>query len=479
MAKIRTIQTPFRRQEDLFYLASPKNVDRFLSSIQTYFSKKVYNSHTPISSTIYLNNDEHEVPWWLSLKLRRYLQTYSKVPKFYQNKKYFFDIKDSHWSDRGQRLKKRFESKGNEALKLVNSVFFGNGFNCSLKNDKTEIGVYNFPITKPLRPYLAIEYRRQNYFTPNGRIKMTLDHDVTYYFFPNDGKAIYLGKEKGLRVEMKCDIDYTSSVEYAAVKEIINSCDAVPIISKKYNAYNLIARHIVRSKGQKLVNELSNHEVEAKLIVKKEKMACLVVSLKDKFRNGFIPGFQLSKRFPFTLETGNLAKYFLRASQPEREIYKIMYKGKWFQIVTKERQVIIKTLFKYPILERRENKGQGYLLISKIKPSSLICQMSSLKGKILSVNDFFRARKAFWITNIETDRRYHVSIDYCVAPGDILSELEVEYSGTPNLIDGSKRARKLIIDDIKFLVENIIKAYPRGTFTPTTLTKYQWISKLS
>ncbi|MFZ5390687.1 MAG: hypothetical protein ACOZAJ_00200, partial [Patescibacteria group bacterium] len=305
----------------------------------------------------------------------------------------------------------------------------------------------------------------------------TIDEDLSYYYFKKDSKeVIKLGKEDGLRIEIKCPLFYLNDTKYKEVNKIISKFGAVPVISKKYNAYDLLAKYIVDNQGIKLRNELPGKEIEAKLVVDNKKTDSLLRMIKIKFNKGYVPGFVLNKDFTHTLETGNIAEYYASKNNPDKEKIKLMYKGKWIQAVKKSNQKV-DYYQNVPIVIRQESKGSGYLSVQKNSPLALLKLFVKNSLQLKKFNNFFRARKAFWVSKVKSDRRYHISLDYCVTPGSVLSELEVEYSGLPYLVKSSEPV-SVISKDIAFITKSIINMYPAGTFKKTIMSKFKWILSL-
>ena len=401
--------------------------ENFLDRISPYVERKIFSDNEYVQ-TIYFNNEEHVVPFEFSIKARRYLPNPPKSPVM-DDSIFFLDLKRGSNKDKQKiRLKATLE----EATKIINERY-----------SFSEI---------PLRPYVLIEYLRQHYIPKNTRkIRITYDTNIKYFFFPKDQKeAVEIGRENDYaRVEIKKEKPdkYFDNL----IREILQETNAVPVISKKFTAYNLIGLYHVRTSGKPFHKELKGYEIEAKLEVDTEE---IFQRIKQFFKDRNSE-FRLPQHFPYTFESASINKYYRNS----KGLFKAMFRGNEAEIVRKGNPEIIRDPFGLNcILKRKEKKGDV------VPVNSRLIRSAQLQGEL------YRMRKAFWVENPQTRRFYHISLDCCLGLPGTLYQLEVEYTGRYKPEVGREEE---IVEDIAKLTKTLIERFPE--LKPSQLTKQDWL----
>ena len=418
-----TLDLP-RRIERRFIIPSSA---QFLDRVSPYVERKRFSDNRVVQ-TIYFNTDEHIVPFEMSLKARRYLPGFPAHPSL-EDDTYFLDLKTT---ENEYKQKVRLETTLEEATEIVNG---------------------KFPFSEiPLRPYVLVHYSREHY-VPNSssKIRLTLDKDLRFFFFPpNQREAVEIGGEEDyVRIEIK--EEEPDDVFDKVMREILTEISAFPTISKKFSAYNSLGLHRARTSGRPFHKELKDCEIESKLEADSEEVFHRV---KQFFSDGH-SDFKLS-HFPYTFESASINRYYRNNSG----LFKALFRGKNAHIVTKGKVEVMRNKFGLDcILKREELKGKDMPLSPDVVASAQL------------LGELHRMRKAFWIENPRTTRFYHVSLDCCHGSPGTLYEMEIEYTG--RYTDFGKTREEEIIEDIAEITKTLVDKFPE--LRPSQLTKQGWL----
>jgi len=402
--------------------------ETFLNRLEPYF-RRIRFSDKECVHTLYFDNDSHTVPFDLSLKARRYIDGIKEHPVL-DNDNYFVEIKGGK---REQKHKRRYELSLSQAKGVINEQFSGLG---------------------ELRPYVSTQYRRQHYVPKDSvGIRITVDTDVCYYFFPEgSSNGFLIGNENYPRLEIKESNPNPEINEF--LQEVLKEFPAFPLISKKFSAFNFLSSHLkIESRKKKSFNkDLCGYEIESKLIVESEDVFRY---MRDMFEKGIMQ-FQIPAYFPFTTESASINRYYMRNG----DVFKAMLKGNRAKIITKSCDRILSDPENLGcLIKRNEEKGKyAYLWSGLFDNADLIGELR-------------RKRKAFWVDNVETDRFYHITVDLCESQEKDMYQMEVEYTGTykdPPVTDENE-----IIRDITDITKIIINK--NANVQPSITTKAEWL----
>ena len=404
------------------------DINHFLNITSPHLERKRF-SHNEYIRTIYFNNDQHVVPFETSIKARKYLkepETYNFDPD-----SYFLDLKKGHGQD---KEKIRLEATLEEATEIINREFKFSD--------------------KPLRPYILVEYLRQHYIPKDSSdIRLSVDNNLRYFYFFDDKKEpVFLGEENHPRLEIKEGKVDERFINW--IGGIIESLNLIPIISKKFKAYNLLCQYHSKTSGKPFYKEIRDYEIESKLDLDSEN---LFQKVKQFFVNN--SDFILPQHFPYTFESASINRYY----RNDGISFKAMFLGDDIEIVRKSESEVLDDMFKLGcITKRKETKGEI------IKFDSNLISLSHLEGEL------HRMRKAFWVENPRNNRIYHISSDCCLgAPGD-LYQMEVEYTGRYGMQDKTDLVREReIVDDIAKITKDLLKNFP--SLIPSQKTKMGWL----
>lgn len=399
----------------------PNSADFVRELLRT--SEEVRFSDRTCVQTIYLNNDEHEVPLSSSLKARLYIPDLKNHPTI-RDSEYFIDVKEA--TSKHHRKKERTRMKLADAVRILSDGF-----------------------KLPLRPFVAVEYSRRH-FRPNGtNTRITVDGQLKYFRLTEKGEFVDIGKEDYDRVEIKSGENGGAQ----RTEDLLIASRAIPVISKKFVAYNFLRAFLEAKYGNRIYKELPGIEIESKLeLIAKDPL----FEIKDLFRQGEVPGFILPPQFPFTVVSGSLNRYY----QDERGVFKAMFRGNTARIIRKGKIEVVKDPYNLNcILRREEHKGES------ISTDSAILKTSRVLGEL------YRDRKAFWVDKPTTGRTYHLSLDRCSSDFGELYELEIEFAGNYN--DVRATSEKEMIEDIAFLTKFMLERFPG--LKVSQLTKENWL----
>lgn len=432
----KNIKVDLPNREELRYLIF--NAEQIIAKLAPYVDRKKF-SDNEIVQTIYFNNDNHDAPFSLSLKIRQYLPTRTEILKLNKNK-YFLDIKKRNSDNRKEKV--RLEGNLEELLQIINQEFkYGDS---------------------PLRPFIAVEYSRQHYVPKNNEnIRITLDSNMKYFYFPfGKEEAVEIGREDNYsRVEIK--ISQPESEFMNDFNQIIENEKLFPIISKKFMGYFLLKNYQTSLSNNKFAKELKNYEIESKLEAESDRIFPKI----KYFCENNLNGFGIPKHFQYVFDSASINRYY----QNEEGYFKALLRGDKVKIVRKSPIEIIANNFNLKcVTKRTETKDQEVSL-----DSDLI-----LSSKLLS--ELLRTRRAFYLVNNKTGRSYHITIDHCVAEQKSLYQLEVEYTGTYSLITDeqiiSNNIEQEIINDIAYVTNELLINFPE--LKPSILTKQEWSTEI-
>lgn len=447
------------REESRFFIPVSA-LEGFLKEIKKKFYRKRF-SHNEVVQTLYLGNDEQTVPWGMSLKVRRYLKDYSLEMFLDPNEKYLFEFKQkiSGTSLNAREKTPRQETSISEAVKIASQ----------------QLGV-------SLRPYLLVEYYRQHFLPKiNIPLRLTVDTDVSYWYFGHDKPYFLKADREIVRVECKISTDIEKEPLVKSVFNFLSEIGAQPIISKKEEGFNLIKTHFDRYYARPLIKELKDCEIEAKFVLQNTDPIQFFIGLKEWCRQETLP-IILDSHYPFTFTTSSINQYWCKKTDKElpREMVKFLFKGDVVRPVFKKRTIIIDSSL--AIIKRKEVKEEKFFYSAE-----------GFKGKLDSYSDRFgpleyagylaRSRKAIWPEHIASGRVYHVSLDRCLAPGKFpFYQLEIEYSGRhqnkcSEVIHQSLVERE-IIEDTKYLARTILSVAKQKKINlqPNRLSKFDWLT---
>lgn len=423
------------RIEERYYLEAHK-VKEFLKELDQIASPRVFS--TKYNQTIYFNNFEHEVPFDISIKARRHVDyVVGEEFELYPEEEWFFDIKKEVASfGFFVKEKERKKMKLKEILEIVKNI------------DKIIGGTF---FTQPLRPYIFDSYERKHYvIRGDDRFRITIDSNIKYYFFETGLTAKQIGSEDYYRVEIKVLPNELSSLEYKKIRSCLQTLGAEMITSKKDMAYNLLSKYL-RKKNNRYVPQ-SDTEIEAKLSIDKEHQY-IFHQIKKDFYDGIIPGFEVDRNFPYTLESGQL-HYFINLGDGNYQ--RITSVGRSKKLTMKENLEIVNDPFGLNcIIKRKEVR----------KPVDSIPNLSSIKA-------IYRKRKYFIVKNKKTERNYCILIDKATYNTNELFQMEIEGL----LLSPSKEEEIEVVNDIAFITNRLVEMYK--CLKPTTLTKWEWIRNL-
>lgn len=423
------------RKEERYYLEKSKTGD-FLKNLSSIAQSKSFLNHW--NQTLYFNNSEHEVPFEVSIKARKYAHSPWGVSfKLDLDEEWIFEIKKDLIIEKSRlRQKERKNLALGKILKIL--------------QDKKKI--VDSPLTFPLRPYIADDYRRKHYIIKgNDEFRITLDEEVKYYILDKNPKGKHLGSEDYTRVEFKVPQAELYSGELCKIENLLRKLNAESIISKKDMAYNLLSDYLKKKFARQV--KPSDIEIEAKLSLG-GKNQHVFHQIKNDFFGGFIKGFVIPRNFPYTLESGKLHRY---VSFGNNQYKRISIKGMSKKLVFKNNAEVMEDPFGLNcIIKRREIE----------EPFSL--ELADLPSKTI-----YRKRKYFIVENKANRNSYCILLDRCHYNDQELFQIEIEGL----LLSPTKEEEKVIIEDIAYLTNQILRRYK--FLKPNPLSKLDWLKSIS
>lgn len=411
------------------YIIEEQNLHKFISQINTIL--KSQNFETDYNHTIYFNNLEHEVPFEVSIKGRRYSKS-SDLGVLDYNEEWILEIKEDIIKD-NSRLRK----KTREILSLKEII-----------NKVQKINEINkIKINNPLKPYIASTYKRTHYIIDKEKnYRITIDTNINYYLF-NDGLQYQkIGQEPYARIEIKIP-ENTDEIEISKiVGQLLKDSFAEPTISKKDAAYNYLSNYLI-TKFKRY--RKSDTEIEAKFTLTKENQN-IINKIKTDFLTGKIKGFKILTDFPYILESGKLHRYIIKPDT--KKIYRISVKGNEFKLITKNNTELIKDKY-------------GLNCILKRKEITEQLDLELLKSPYKQI---YRKRKYFIVEN-EFLNSFCILVDRSTQDSKELFEVEIEVV----LFLPSDEEIQSAIDSISFIGNFLVNKYKY--LKPEPLTKLEWI----
>ena len=440
------------------FMVPQKEAAAFLKQLERIFLPVSYPNN--INQTIYFNNDDLAVPWGISIKARRYLDPTDCAKRIDPTENFFCEIKKE----------KKAGSPNREKIKTVSSL---SDFSRWAKEKVSDaIG------GRSLYPHILTQYRRRHFILPRQNdIRVTTDSEMAYGFFTKD-LLTWLGEEEGLRVEIKTSQTASTNPTCAKLFKLLKQHGAVPVISKKDQAYNLLSQYLDKF-GDQLTKELAKTEIEAKFLVECSQPYNFFLGLRNSFLKNKIPGFTL-KPYPYIKAGASINFYWTRLEKGKPvDGIKLLYKGQRFRIVTKAKTRILKDIYGLNCLMiRREEKGERFEH-SKENLERVLAESTQKFGSLTPQGHLLRSRLAIWPESEKTRRVFHLSLDRCSRNGNIFYQLEIEYVGRKpgySLVE-SKIAQEQIIKELSLLSHEVFQLANKKGFVlqPSQLTKLEWI----
>ena len=415
------------------YLLSMSAVEQFREKIQPITSRK--EVLTDFNHTVYFNHSEHEVPFEVSLKARRYdIKPFHGFLRL--DEEWIFEIKEDVLLENSRmRRKERKNITLEEILReLAGRDRIGDCF-----------------ISTPLRPFAADSYRRMHYHVNNEEnFRITLDDSPTYFFFENGLDSVIIGKEDYCRVELKIPQDWLNSPEFYLIKGTLIELGAEPTISKKDMAYNFLSEYLRKKSAQNVPP--SDTEIEAKLLLNRADQY-VFHQIKKDFENNNIKGFRLLEGFSYTLEGAKMHKYLITLDGTS---LRISTKGEAKKVVRKEGLEIINDPYGLNcILKRKEFK-----------------EVPTPNLSVSSEMILHRKRKYFLTENERTRNSYCILLDRCTHEDKELFQIEVEGL----LLSQELNKEKEVIAELSEITNYLAKNYK--CLKPSPLTKVDWLQKI-
>lgn len=446
-------------RDEYRFLIDRRCFSELLIWLSTFFIEKVFGGG--VVRTVYFNDEGYSVPWGYSLRARKYLNDFSNEISFEPNDIYQIQLKHSLGDF---RTKEKIDCPFAECAAIFEKKISRNG-----------------PIG--LRPYIVCEYRRKHFVSRKSEhLRVTVDYDVKFYFLEEDTlKAIPIGGEDFIRLEIKENKTGNGSDEHLIIERILNNLGALPVISKREHAFGFAGLHIDK-RGNRLFKELKNQELEAKFMVDHPNPAQLLNDLRCYLMK--CQPFTVPAHYPYMQGGAGLNYYWSHFDNVVKmECAKLRFIGQSFKPVLKKgNELIISENRNAIVLCRQEIKEQARFL----SPAVLFRYLGDLDirlGPLQAEGHFLRSRRAFWPENLDTGRVFHISIDRSSAiKNNELWQMEIEYTGCfpeTKLEPDKKKAKRKIAREIIQLSDVVLDFCNKNKtcLAPTTLTKYDWLTK--
>ncbi|MBU0534953.1 hypothetical protein KKC62_02185 [Patescibacteria group bacterium] len=431
MHEIITIKTDLpKRKEERYIPFSPD----FIGLLKRNLERHKF-SDNEVVQTIYFSNDDHSLPFLLTLKTRRYLPAKHKSePRTFRGK-WFFDIKERRDD---LKYKTRIRVTLKEALDIANKKYG--------KKIMT------------LRPFFMLKYKRQHYVYNDGKgvyARFSIDKNTRYFYFDNKQKnPVLIGTEPYPRLEIKTKGNSKKLI--GLIEKLKSDLKVIPVISKKGQAYNLLCKYMYKKDSIFFLKELKECEIESKLVSKTESVFPLVF---NALRSGKY-AYKIPSHFKHVFESSSINQYYKNS----KESFKVLLRPDYMSVVRKGKVKVCSNSENLKCILKRSETKQRF---ENIQPE--ILKKGRLQGEL------YRYRKAFWVENPETRRIYHISFDICQTSERKLYEMEVEYTGRfassvqPNVNEQE------IVDDIARITKILLSL--SGDLRESTLTKREWLLK--
>ena len=397
------------------------------------FLKPIHYSNRLWVRTIYLNNDSHDVPWDLNIKVRKYLAAPMTGPFSVPKGNWTLETKVTHHGEIIQKHKSR------RSLPLADILKHYEKLNtlCHLKQEDTTA----CPLNNPLRPFLAVEYHREHfiYHQPEGYLRVTLDRDIKFWHQIDEDTWIPLGSENGVRIEIKCDPHLITSPLFRRFTKALIHLTAVPIISKRYAALNRLTSW-QRSLIPLPFYETPHEEFAASFSVIPSQAPSLSAKLFKLFKKPY-KGYRLDPKRHWMSEWSMVCLYL----KGNRRIN--LYGDSCRKV--RDRHAVPQS-FRHDSTQRQEIKGGEYIIV----PTLLTQCMNTHKP----YGALMRYKRQFWVRS-KTERTYKISVNrfFHCATQRYLTGLDIRYAGSAtDRLSGGSRA---IAKEMKNLVSVIRKQF--------------------
>ncbi len=412
------------------YSVSKSKISSLLSELNDFAEEKYVAKD--FNHTIYFNNLEHELPFGLSMRARRYSSyTLPHSFKLRPYGKWLFETKYSEGD--GSSIKEREELSLGESLSVA------------------KCNPCNLTLTLPLAPHTADSYNRVQFEAKaDNSIRITVDRNTEFFWLRNGLNGNSIGKENKARIEIKMPLDKIDSEATHSLLELLSDNGAMIEIGKKYAGYKKLGKYL--REAAKMPVEESDTEIEAKLSLNR-KDQFIFHRIKYDFYNGVFSGFNVSGRLPWTLESSAVHVYdFNEAGRVLRTSMK--------RTTTKSGEQIMNDDF-----------GLGCILKrTEIKEKS--GRSSDATDLLRSISNTIIKRRKYFIVEDSNGSTYCVSMDDSSNMRRHLFQIEVERT----LLSPSKKEEDAAVDGIGRITNGILKRYPH--LKPTTLTKAKWLSSI-
>lgn len=454
----RSVEVDLPKREEIRFIL-PIDAAFDLLAFASRYLEPVTFSDRPISRTIYLNNQHHEVPWKYSLKAREYFHRRSLGQKSQLSTEDIYHIEVKGSSSETGRTKKRFRMNLAQAPDFL-----------------TQTVPVPF-LTAPLRPYIADEYERFHFCPKKGEkgARVTLDIYSSYFLIDENGFLSHLGEEPSVRIEVKTAPSYNSQ-ELNEFLAQLSRLQPSKTISKKMAAYSLEALYY-RDKGDKPKKELKDVEIESKLVVTDSDPFFFSNRLFAALQSG-MGNFVVRPTYPYVFESGSINSYYLPLNGSNTEGVKFLSRPTITKAILKSEGQIVENPYGLGCVLRRKERKSDYFPRTQAELTRVLAEAEAIHGSPLHlVGEIERLRKAIWVTNLESGRVYHVSIDRCSFDGNLFFELEVEYTGTTKR-EMPPYPEQTIIKEIAELTHGILKTFPLSVI-PNPVTKIEWARQVN
>lgn len=393
----------------------------------------VHYSSRPWVRTIYLNNDSHDVPWDLNIKLRRYFKDPIRDG---------FTLPSGNWvletkvTTRGDIVQKR-KSRQLHHLDAILRRFRRLDALCDFGESHTAC-----PLNLPLRPYLGIEYHREHFIhhSRHGYLRVTLDRDARFWHQLEERAWIPLGMENGIRLEIKCDPHMTASPLFRNLIARLIKLEAVPIISKRYAALNRLTLW-QRSLVPLPFYETPHIEYAAVFDVPPTLAPTISAELYHLFRRPH-GGFILDPIRKWMSEWSMVCIYL-------RQHRRINLYGDFCRVAREQHYLHLSPY--QNIVTRMELKSSDHVIV----PAALMADMKDTAP----CGVLMRYKRQFWVRS-DTNRIYKVSVNrfFNCATQQYLTGLHLKYAGIAS--DRVPAGLRAIVREIRALTSIVRNAFP-------------------
>ena len=429
-------------------------VDSYLS-IHRDLSKimdQIYYSDKSWSRTLYFNNDSHDIPWGMNIKARKY---FSKPIKknFYLNERELW-IHETKLTPAGNTI---FKTKTCETLPLKKIIRTYR--HCDVLCD---VSSQLCPINSPLRPFLATEYERIHFIgdtLTGGTMRLTLDRNIRYWHQLPDTIWVPLGREFGIRIEIKCNAGALASSLCQKIEHLIVRHRGIPVISKRFAALNRL-NYWQKSLSPQPVNEFPSLELETSFSIPEERAQSFSSHLYQIFKRS-THGFVLDPQRPYLTEWSMIRLYLTQGAR-------INLFGDTFRLVIKKHSRV-KTLLD-EIKCSREEKSEH----TPVDHRTLrrIYQGHRLTGAVT------RHKRQFWVCDNKF-RLYKISVHRSsrLSNHSALTFLDIEYEGASSF-EHVTFSQKKILTQLTLLRKIIEKKFPYLSTEKRSLRKFSTFDAL-